>query len=603
MPQPRAAGNCREMKSIVPLLALAISGSILLPAAPARADKAALEAAKAKKEAARRQRETGSFAQFNPTASRRDPVNTYFLSYLAQMVYPQNLSLQTGVDHDQLQTNHALFESTFKGRIAHFFTGPVKFQFFDPTTPELYNPEAVGIATEDVVLVVFRGTDRLENREPGLLGDLIFSWGEWIVTDANVQPLRKPREGLPGKLHRGMKESLDAATADITKFVLDHGGATKPVWLTGHSLGGGHAQIMAGYLKKRGADVRGVYVFNSPHPGDPAFAAGLDATLGQAAIQRFEFRDDPIAMLPPQSSVTQLLSGFPLPAGSPVGGFGRAGVRNYYTKTEGATLFSAQAERQEGAVNRSDAGRAGAFAPLAICFHNPHWITLAAFDDLPATTQDRVPPPPSLDGVEGCVPPLLETGRTGRTIEQQLVDDIGAAVSGALATVEFNAASIAANLAGTAIEDGDYFIRSGSGKYLDISGSCMNDNGCKAQLWDLGDSRSNNVFKIRKEGPSYRVTLKHNGKALEVEGSERLEDGGRVQIYDKNPIGGFNANQKWLFYRVPDGSRQRYILVNAASFKVLDAVNKSVDKNGGGVFIRAAKSNDATQVWVLEKAD
>lgn len=572
----------------------------------AHADKAALEAAKAAKEAARRKQETGSFAQFNPTASARDEVNTYFLSYLSLMVYPQNLAAQTGTDEDQLQTSRSLFETTYKNRVAHMFPASTKFKFFEATTRELYNPEAMVIATDAAILVIFRGTDRVANNGPGILGDVIFDVGEWLVTDLNVQPLRKPRQGLPGKLHRGMKESLDAIADDLTRYVLDNGGASKPVWVTGHSLGGGHAQIMGGYLAKSGADVRGVYVYNSPHPGDPAFAAGLDATLGQAAIQRFEYLDDPIAMLAPQTSATQLLTGLALPLpslGTPVGGFGRAGVRNFYAKLDGKNFFGDQAERVEGRIQRTDRGRSGAIDPLSICFHNPHWIAQASFRDLPAATQEKLPPPPSLSDVEACTDMALELGKTGVTPEVQLARDTAEAIGDTVSNAVFNAANIAANLAGTAIEEGDYYIRANrGGKYLDISGSCMDDNGCKAQLWELGKSRTNNVFHVAKSGPSYRVTLKRNGKSLEVDGRQRQDDGARIQIWDGNPIGVVNANQKWFFYRVP-GSRNQYLLVNAASFKVLDADNGSVEENGGGVHLRGAASNDQTQVWLLEKAN
>lgn len=583
---------------------LAVAASLSPPLA--RADNPTLAAAKAAKEEARRKQETGSFAQFNPTASKRDKVNTYFLSYLSLMVYPQNLAPEAGVDESRLQNSPSLFEKTYKERVAHMFPASTKFKFFEATTRELFNPEAMVVVTDSSILVIFRGTDRVANNGAGLLGDAIYEVGEWLVTDFNVQPLRRPQEGLPGKLHRGMKESLDAIADPLVEYVLDNGGATKPVWVTGHSLGGGHAQIMGGYLDKRGADVRGVYVYNSPHPGDPAFAAGLDATLGPTTIQRFEYLDDPIAMLPPQTTATQLLTGLALPLprlSALVGGFGRAGVRNFYGKLDGANLFAAQAERVDGVVERSDRGRSGGIDPLSICFHNPHWIANAAFRDLPAAMQQLLPPPPSLSRVEACSEMALELGKTGVTPEVQFVQDTTDAIGEVLSNASFNAANIAANLAGTAIEEGDYFIRANrGGKYLDISGSCMDDDGCKAQLWELGKSRTNNVFHVAKSGPSYRITLKRNGKSLEVDGRHRQDDGARVQLWDGNPVGVLNANQKWFFYRVP-GSRNQYLLVNAASFKVLDADNGSVNDNGGGVHLRSAASNDQTQVWLLEKAD
>lgn len=580
-----------------------VASAALLSSPGAHADKAALEAAKAAKEAAQRKAETGSFDLFTANASARNELNAYWLSYLTLLMYPENLGPMVGVDEATLQTSNAKFKSSFETRTSHFFAASTKFQFFGPTTTEGLNPEAMVIATDKTVIVLFRGTDKLANTAPGILGDILFEAGEWLITDANVLPLQKPSEGLRGKLHRGMKQSLDAVVDPISKAVLDNGGASKPVWLAGHSLGGAHAQIMGGYLKKRGANVKGVYVYNSPHPGDPDFAADLNATLGQSTIQRFEYLDDPIAMLPPRTSATTLLSGFPGPPGTPVGGFGRAGVRNYFSKLDGSnSFFSAAAERNEGTYDDVNLGRSGIFSPTSLCFHNPHWITSALFGNLSKANQEKLPNAPALhDHLLACNSVSMEMGRTGLTPLRQTEAEIAAAVGEVIETAAFNAAQIAANVAGTAIDEGDYFIHCNKGrKYLDISGNCSDENGCNAKLWDLGKSPANNRFHVRKEGPAYRITLKKNGKSLEVEGSERLLSGGRIQIWDSNSVGVVNANQKWFFYRVP-GTRDRYVIVNAASFKVLDADNATANQNGGKVTIRNAVSNDQTQVWWLEK--
>ncbi|MBL7976361.1 MAG: RICIN domain-containing protein [Candidatus Kapabacteria bacterium] len=546
------------------------------------------------------QRETNSFAQFNQNATGLNKTNAYLLSYLSLMIYAQNLDSEVGETERALQESGTLFELKYKERTAHMFSSPV-FKFIPKTNQHLLNPEAMCIATSKEIIIVFRGTDRLVNTDPGPLGDLIYDWGEWIVTDANVLPLVSPNEGIAGKLHKGMKQSVDLIDDAVIRFVTDNGGATKPVWLTGHSLGGAEAQIMAGTLKKKGMNVKGVYLYNSPHPGDPTYASALNTLVGRDNIQRFEYLDDPIAMLPPQTTATRLLTGFPLPLGSPVGGFGRAGVRNFYSKQNGANFFAAQPERQEGQSDRNNLGRSGAFSPLAICYHNPHWICNAAFLELPEETRAKLPLPPSLDDCEACTPDAKETGITGIPFEQKIAKDVADAVGDVVETVSFNVGNIFANFVGNAIPEGDYYIRCNKGKkYLDISGGCMNSNGCKAQLWDLGSSKSNNIFTIRKEGPSYRVKLRSNGKSLEVKGEERMSNGGDIQIWDGNPIGIANANQKWFFYKIPN-SKNAYLMVNAASFKVLDAVNSGINSNGGGVQIYDSRSNDQTQVWILEK--
>lgn len=549
------------------------------------------------------QRGANCFSLFNENATGLNKVNAYLLSYLSLMIYPQNLDSIVGEREIALQNSTDLFEMKFAEHTSDFFTSPV-IKFFEKTTRTGFNPEAMCIATSKEIIVVFRGTDRLVNdNNNSIANGLIYDWGEWIITDGDVLPLQRPAEDINGMLHKGMKQSLDAIRNRIQQFVMDNGGATKPVWVTGHSLGGAHAQIMAGYLKKRGANVKGLYVYNSPHPGNPAFATALNNLIGKNNIQRFEYLDDPICMLPPQTSATRLLTGFPTLAVNTVGNFGRAGVRNFYSKLDGDNFFADQPERQDGEWNRQNLGRSGAFSPLAICYHNPQWICNAAFLELPEATRAKLPLPHPLSNCEACTDNAMQTGRTGIPWEQKIAQDAAEAIGDAVETVTFNVTNIAANLAGTAIAEGDYYIRCNKGKkYLDISGGCMNNNGCKAQLWDLGASKSNNVFRVRKEGPSYRITLKSNGKSLEVRGEERTDNGGDIQIWDGNPVGLLNANQKWYFYKIPGGTNA-YLLVNAASFKVLDAVNSGTNKNGGGVQIWDARSNDQTQVWILEKAN
>jgi predicted heme/steroid binding protein len=543
-------------------------------------------------------RSNNSFELFNENASSLNKTNAYLLSYLTYMIYPQNLDSQVGEIEDALQKSNTLFELQYSNRLKHLFTNP-KFKFFGPTKG-IYNPEAMCISTNKEIIVIFRGTDRLVNKDNGPVGGMIYDFGEWILTDFNALPLQSPRENIGGLLHKGMKESTDLVANDIIQFVLDNGGASKPVWITGHSLGGAQAQIISGYLKKRGANVRGVYVFNSCHPGNPAFATALNNIVGKSNIQRFEYLDDPIAMLPPQTSLTTLVSGGPFPFKSPLGGFGRAGERNFYSKLDGANFFANQTERQEGQEDRTNLGRSGKINILSMCFHNPHWICNALYKELSSNTAERMPMAPSLSECEFCLVDAMETGRTGLPIDQRIIEDVGEAVGEVVENLTYNVNNIFENFVGTAIPEGDYYIRCNKGrKYLDISGSCMNENGCKAQLWDLGKSSSNNIFSVKKEGPSYRITLKTNSKSLEV----KRENGKDVQIWNTNVIGGANINQKWFFYKVNGGSGKAYLLVNAGTMRVLDADNSRVNSNGGDVNVRKARSNDPTQVWIMEKVN
>jgi hypothetical protein len=90
-------------------------------------------------------------------------------------------------------------------------------------------------------------------------------------------------------------------------------------------------------------------------------------------------------------------------------------------------------------------------------------------------------------------------------------------------------------------------------------------------------------------------------KFAEIDGEHVLDNNTRLQLWEANlPYGNHNLNQVWLFYKIP-GETNLYIIKNAASGKVLDANNDCVEENDCKVKQWTPHSNDATQVWVLEK--
>jgi murein DD-endopeptidase MepM/ murein hydrolase activator NlpD len=161
-------------------------------------------------------------------------------------------------------------------------------------------------------------------------------------------------------------------------------------------------------------------------------------------------------------------------------------------------------------------------------------------------------------------------------------------------TLSYNIQSLLNNVTGSAIQDGNYYLRLVKGsKYLDVSGSCVGQNGCKVQLWDVGSSTSNNIFTVQKQlAGGYK--LFNTNKALEVRAEELGQNGGKVQVWDSN----VGPHQTWLFYHV-DGSK--FIVRNAASLKVLDADGTCTGTNGCSVTQRDAQNSDPTQVWTLER--
>lgn len=276
---------------------------------------------------------------FNAEASGYDSTNAYLLSYLATIIYPEHLARldgkhnNTGYISNLHRNSNAFFEKEFARLTRPLFSEPIapttarsglrtgsktvpvltdsypQYRFVADSKPAGYDPEAMVIATEKALFVVFRGTDRVASNPTG---SLQYEWNEWLLVDFDFRFV-SPDSGLRGRVHAGFWSSL----LDIREGLLDalnelDPGKGKKLWITGHSLGAAHAQLFAAYVAQRGRTAQGVYVYAAPHVGDQIFVADLEALYG-GRLQRFDFVADPVTMVPPYTA-----------------GYERAGIRNYH---------------------------------------------------------------------------------------------------------------------------------------------------------------------------------------------------------------------------------------------------------------------------------
>jgi len=138
---------------------------------------------------------------------------------------------------------------------AHGFD-PATFHFLDEGNTQ-------GFIAENplVMLVAFRGT------QPDQTPD-------WL-TDANA--VRIPWRFGAGEVHAGFDEALEAVWDDgnigiLPRRLLENKGQKK-IWITGHSLGGGLAELCAARaFSALGIPIQGVYTFGQPRVGDESFA-------------------------------------------------------------------------------------------------------------------------------------------------------------------------------------------------------------------------------------------------------------------------------------------------------------------------------------------
>jgi hypothetical protein len=92
------------------------------------------------------------------------------------------------------------------------------------------------------------------------------------VTDAVVRLVERPE--YSGRVHRGFSSVLHSSWERIER-VMNHV-EEKPLFLTGHSMGGALAVLTACRLAKVGRAAVATYTFGSPRIGDRNFCAGYD---------------------------------------------------------------------------------------------------------------------------------------------------------------------------------------------------------------------------------------------------------------------------------------------------------------------------------------
>ena len=109
------------------------------------------------------------------------------------------------------------------------------------------------VATQrNMAIVAFRGTETIGN----------------ALTDVKTALIR---HGLfPGLVHLGFAYAADAVYPTVRTLVTSLGRGL-PIWVTGHSLGGAMATLVAHRLTAEGFPVRAVYTYGSPRPGDRNF--------------------------------------------------------------------------------------------------------------------------------------------------------------------------------------------------------------------------------------------------------------------------------------------------------------------------------------------
>jgi triacylglycerol lipase len=125
----------------------------------------------------------------------------------------------------------------------------------------------------DYIVVAFRGTSEIK---------------DWII-DADFW--RVPV--ACGEVHAGFWRAWLGMKDKLRPLLRD----PRPIYFTGHSLGGALAQISAKFFSNKGGRVAGVYTFGSPRLWNRAAADSYNAIL-RAATFNFVNACDPVPLMP-----------------------------------------------------------------------------------------------------------------------------------------------------------------------------------------------------------------------------------------------------------------------------------------------------------------
>ena len=136
--------------------------------------------------------------------------------------------------------------------------------------------QAILISYDESVVLAFRGTESTSLKD--------------IKADLDA---RTTQYETGGKVHRGFKKAFEEIYLDICEELNKDTLKDKPLFITGHSLGGALATVATKKLSHKGG-IAACYTFGSPRVGDEEWIAGI-----KTPIYRLVNAADGVTMLPP----------------------------------------------------------------------------------------------------------------------------------------------------------------------------------------------------------------------------------------------------------------------------------------------------------------
>ena len=202
----------------------------------------------------------GKAHPFRPLASAFEPVNAWWLAEAALLAYADEGFARAQLDR----------------------AGLPDFTFFSMSGTQCYVA-----AGPDFAIAAFRGT---QVPKPGADPDRVHQVLDVLKDLRDIFDFFLATWPKGGAVHEGFRDALDIVWTDVNERLLETTAGGRPLWLTGHSLGGALATLAADRLD----GVRGLYTFGAPCVGDQAFADHF-----RVSTWRFVHHRDIMPRLPP----------------------------------------------------------------------------------------------------------------------------------------------------------------------------------------------------------------------------------------------------------------------------------------------------------------
>ena len=217
---------------------------------------------------------------FNFDTTRYKPENAYWMSQFSNLVYLK-MGDRTDAENKKDVTPD---KETILERLQKLGSGFLKVEAFNHKSSQ-----GIVIQHQDYVVAAFRGTDQIQD------------WLDNIKVSSTEGPLGKVHSGFYNAMldiwEREQPETEPMWERIQALRQADNNQPKRPLWLTGHSLGGAMATLAAAWLAERKLPLYGVYTFGQPRCGGEDFQIAFDAKLKERFF-RFQNNNDIVTRVP-----------------------------------------------------------------------------------------------------------------------------------------------------------------------------------------------------------------------------------------------------------------------------------------------------------------